>query len=85
MLILYIWGGGGYYLLFNVPLEIFGSYGDVTIPCEGQQKQGLCPASTVFEQGGIFIVPHPMRHMASINQSHPKDYPKKSPFTKSNR
>jgi hypothetical protein len=38
--------------------RIFHLYGDVTIAGEGQQNLGLCSALRVFEQGGIFIVPH---------------------------
>jgi hypothetical protein len=33
-------------------------HGDVTIAGEGLQNLGLCSALRVFEQGGIFIVPH---------------------------
>jgi hypothetical protein len=35
-------------------------YGDVTIAGEGLQNLGLCSALRTFEQGGIFIVPHPL-------------------------
>jgi hypothetical protein len=38
--------------------EIFHWHGDVTIAGEGLQDLGLCLALRVFEQGGIFIVPH---------------------------
>jgi hypothetical protein len=33
-------------------------YGDVTTAGEGLQNLGPCPVLSVFEQGGIFIVPH---------------------------
>jgi hypothetical protein len=38
--------------------RIFHLYGDVTITGEGLQNLGICSALRVFEQGGIFIVPH---------------------------
>jgi hypothetical protein len=40
--------------------KIFHLYGDVTIAGEGLQNLGLCSALRAFEQGGIFIVPHPL-------------------------
>jgi hypothetical protein len=42
------------YLLFYVPLKNIS----LTITGEGLQNLGLCSALRVFEQGGIFIVPH---------------------------
>jgi hypothetical protein len=42
------------------------SEGDVTIACEGLQNLGLCTALRAFEQGGIFIVTHLLRHGASV-------------------
>jgi hypothetical protein len=33
---------------------------------EGLQNLGLCSALRAFEQGGIFIVPHMLRHGASV-------------------
>jgi hypothetical protein len=42
------------YLLFYISLKNFG----VTITDEGLQNLGLSSALGVFEQGGIFIVPH---------------------------
>jgi hypothetical protein len=61
--------------------RIFHLYGDVTIAGEGLQTLGLCSALRAFEQGEIFIVPHLLRHGASIFLSHPKDRPIQSPFT----
>jgi hypothetical protein len=53
---------GKFYLLiihcFASRWMIFHLYGDVTITGEGLQNQGLCSALRVFEQGGIFTVPH---------------------------
>jgi hypothetical protein len=40
--------------------------GDVTIIVEGLQNFGLCSALRAFEQGGIIIVPHQLRHGASV-------------------
>jgi hypothetical protein len=55
------------HLMFYVPLKnISLKYGDVTITGEGLQNLGLCSALRAFEQGGIFIVPHLMRHGASV-------------------
>jgi hypothetical protein len=51
--------------LFRVlrPAQEFLTYiGVVTIAGEGLQNFGLCSALRVFEQGGIFIVPHLMWH-----------------------
>jgi hypothetical protein len=45
------------YLLFYVPLENL-LYGDITIVVEKLLNLGFCSAFRVFEQGGIFIVPH---------------------------
>jgi hypothetical protein len=38
----------------------------VTIAGEGLQYLGLCSALSVFEQGGIFIVPHLLWNGASV-------------------
>jgi hypothetical protein len=51
---------------FTSRLRIFHLYGDVTITSEGLQNLGLCSALRAFEQGGIFIVPHLLRHGASV-------------------
>jgi hypothetical protein len=50
---------------FTSRSRIFHWYGDVTIAGEGLQKLGLCSALRVFEQGGIFIVPHLLWHGTS--------------------
>jgi hypothetical protein len=57
--------------LFTVlrPAQEFFTYklhGDVTIAGEGLQNLGLYSALRAFEQGGIFIVPHPLRHGTSV-------------------
>jgi hypothetical protein len=46
--------------------RIFHLYGDVTIAGEGQQNLGLCSALRAFEQGGVFIMPHLLRHGTSV-------------------
>jgi hypothetical protein len=51
---------------FTSRSRIFHLYGDVTIASEGLQNLGLCSALRVFEQGGIFIVPHLLCHDASV-------------------
>jgi hypothetical protein len=51
---------------FTSRSRIFHLYGDVTITGEGLQNLVLCSALMAFEQGGIFIVPHPLRHGASV-------------------
>jgi hypothetical protein len=48
------------YLLLYIPIKHFFLYGDVTIADEGLQNLGLCSELKAFEQGGIFIVPHPL-------------------------
>jgi hypothetical protein len=50
-------------LLFYVPLKYICH---VTITGEGLQNLGLCSALRAIEQGGIFIVPHLLRHGASF-------------------
>jgi hypothetical protein len=40
--------------------RIFHIYEDITITGEGLKNLGLCSAIRAFEQGGIFIVPHPL-------------------------
>jgi hypothetical protein len=49
------------YLPFYVHL-----YEDITITGEGLQNLGLCSALRAFKQGGIFIVPHLLRHGATV-------------------
>jgi hypothetical protein len=52
---------------FTSRSRTFHLYGDVTITGEGLQNLGLCSALRAFEQGGgIFIVPHLLRHGASV-------------------
>jgi hypothetical protein len=51
---------------FTSRLRIFHLYGDVTIAGEGLQNLGLCSAIGAFEQGGILIVPHLLRHGTSV-------------------
>jgi hypothetical protein len=51
---------------FTSRSRIFHLYGDVTIAGEGLQNLGLCSALRAFEQGGIFIVPHLLRHGTSV-------------------
>jgi hypothetical protein len=46
--------------------EYFTCMGDVTITGGGLQNLGLCSVLRVFEQGGIFIVPHLLWHGASV-------------------
>jgi hypothetical protein len=46
--------------------KFFHLYGDVTVAGEGLQNLGLCSALMAFEQGGIFIVPHLLRHGTSV-------------------
>ena len=49
---------------FTSRSRVFHLYGDITIAGEGLQNFGLC--STLFEQGGIFIVSHLLWHGASV-------------------
>jgi hypothetical protein len=51
---------------FTSHSRIFHLYGDVTFAGEGLQNLGLCSALRAFGQREIFIVPHLLRHMASI-------------------
>jgi hypothetical protein len=51
---------------FTSHSRIFHLHGDVTIAGEGLQNLVLCSALRAFEQGGIFIVPHLLRHGASV-------------------
>jgi hypothetical protein len=51
---------------FTSRSRIFHLYGDVTITGEGLQNLGLCSALKAFKKRGIFIVPHLLRHGASI-------------------
>jgi hypothetical protein len=41
---------------------------------------GRCTAFRTFQQGGIFIVPHPLWHGTLVFQSYPKDRPIQSPL-----
>jgi hypothetical protein len=50
---------------FTSHSRIFHLYGDVNITDEGLQNFDLCSALRAFEQGGIFIVPHPLWHGTS--------------------
>jgi hypothetical protein len=51
---------------FTSRSRIFHLYGDITIAREELQHLGLCLALRVFEQGGIFIVPHLLWHGTSV-------------------
>jgi hypothetical protein len=51
---------------FTSRSRIFYLYGDVTIIGEGLQNLGVCSALPAYEQGGIFIVSHLLRHGASV-------------------
>jgi hypothetical protein len=51
---------------FTSRSRIFHLYGHVTTTSEGLQNPGLCSAVRAFEQGGIFIVTHLLRHRASV-------------------
>jgi hypothetical protein len=60
---------------FTSRSRIFYLYGDVTIAGEGLQNLDLCSVLRAVEQGGIFIVPHLLRHgtnehMGSSEVSH---------------
>jgi hypothetical protein len=57
-----------YRRLFKVlrPAQEYFTYGDVTIAGEWLQNLGLCSALRAFEKGGVFIVPHPLRHGTSV-------------------
>jgi hypothetical protein len=52
--------------MFYSRSRIFHLYGDVTTTGEGLQNLGLCSALRAIEQGGIFIVPHLLRHGTSV-------------------
>jgi hypothetical protein len=54
---------------------MFHLYGDVTIAGERLQNLGLCLALGAFEQGGTFIVPHPLTWDIGFFRSHPKNGP----------
>jgi hypothetical protein len=47
-------------LLFYVPLKNISLIWGLTITGEGLQNLDLCLALKAFEQGAIFIVPHPL-------------------------
>jgi hypothetical protein len=49
-----------------VPHKNFSLYEDITITGEEQENLGLSSALRAFEQGGIFIVPHLLRHWALV-------------------
>jgi hypothetical protein len=51
---------------FTSRSRIFHLYGDVTNAGEELQNLGLCLVLRAFEQGGIFIVPHMLRHGTSV-------------------
>ena len=55
------------YLFCLQPPEQFFSYpAAVTITGDWAANFGLCSALRAFEQGGIFIVPHQLRHGTSV-------------------
>ena len=51
---------------FTFRSRLFHLYGDDTIAGEGLQNLGLCSVLRAFEQGGIFIVTHLLRHGTSV-------------------
>jgi hypothetical protein len=51
---------------FTYRSRIFHLYGDDIIACKGMQNLGLCSALRSIEEGGIFIVPHLLRHETSV-------------------
>jgi hypothetical protein len=51
---------------FTSHSRIFHLYGYITIASEGLHNVGLCSTLTAPEQGGIPIVPHLLRHWASV-------------------
>jgi hypothetical protein len=65
------------YLLFNVPFKNISLIWRRHHADEGLQNLGLCSALGTFEQGGIFIVPHPLRHGASVFPVSSEEPPKK--------
>jgi hypothetical protein len=56
----------GLIVCFTSRSRIFHLYVDVTITGEGLQNLSLCSALGAFEQRGIFIVPHQLRHGVSV-------------------
>jgi hypothetical protein len=66
---------------FTSRSRILHFYGDVTITNEVLQNFSICSALRAYEQGGIFIVPHLLRHGARFFRSHPNDRPIQSPLT----
>jgi hypothetical protein len=52
---------------FTSRSRMFHLYGNATSSGEGLQNLGLCSALRVFEQGGIFIVPHLLWHGTSVS------------------
>jgi hypothetical protein len=54
-------------------LQFFSYLAVVTITGDRAANFSLCSALRAFEQGGIFIVPHLLRHGTSVYRSHPKD------------
>jgi hypothetical protein len=52
--------------LFLAARAIFSYLAAVTITGDGAANFGLCSALRAFEQGGIFIVPHQLRHGTSV-------------------
>jgi hypothetical protein len=67
----HLWFKGDGTTPYSHDLKIYGftsrsRIGDVTIAGEGLQNLGLCSAFRAFEHGEIFIVPHLLRHEASV-------------------
>jgi hypothetical protein len=54
------------YLRFYVPLKNISLIWRRHHCCEGLQNLGLCSTLKAFEHGGIFFVPHLLRHGASV-------------------
>jgi hypothetical protein len=52
------------FILLYYISRIFRGYKDVAIA--GEELQSLCSSLRALEQGGIFIVPHLLRHGASV-------------------
>jgi hypothetical protein len=52
--------------LFVAARAIFSYMAAVTITGDRAANLGLCSALRAFEQGGVFVVPHLLRHGASV-------------------